>query len=97
MACFGQPFEYGTLLTIDAQGSALQPYNLPYEQVFEDRRVRITDLDDDGTQEVIVVVTHRDLGAALALYAFDAGNGHHLGIGLPHGPVWLHWRCQPLA
>ena len=70
---FGQPFEYGTLLTIDAQGSALQPYNLPYEQVFEDRRVRITDLDDDDTQEVIVVVTHRDLGAALALYAFDAG------------------------
>ena len=57
------------MLTIDAQGSALQPYNLPYEQVFEDRRVRITDLDDDGTQEVIVVVTHRDSVTAAVLQA----------------------------
>lgn len=70
---FGQSFEYGTLMTIDERGSALQIYNLPYEQVFEDRRVRVTDLDDDGRKEVIVVVTDRDMGASLALYAFDEG------------------------
>lgn len=71
---FGQPFEYGTLMTIDKKGSALQPYNLPYEQVFEDRRVRITDLDGDGTKEVITIVTSLKEGASLALYAFDPGN-----------------------
>jgi L-lysine exporter family protein LysE/ArgO len=71
---FGESFEYGTLMTIDASGSALQTYNLPYETVFEDRRVRVTDLDDDGRKEVIVIVTHRNQGAALALYAFDAGS-----------------------
>jgi len=70
---FGQSFEYGTLMTIDARGSALHPYNLPYEMVFEDRRVRVTDLDDDGRKEVIVIVTHRELGASVALYAFDKG------------------------
>ena len=70
---FGQTFEYGTLMTIDEKGSALQPYNLPYEQVFEDRKVRVTDLDDDGRKEVIVVVTDRDRGASVALYAFEEG------------------------
>lgn len=70
---FGQPFEYGTLMTIDEKGSALQTYNLPYEQVFEDRRVRITDLDGDGTKEVIVIVTSFEAGAAVALFAFDEG------------------------
>ncbi|MAV46476.1 MAG: amino acid transporter [Alphaproteobacteria bacterium TMED89] len=70
---FGQTFEYGTLMTIDERGSALQIYNLPYQQVYEDRRVRITDLDDDGKPEVIVIVTDLDAGASLALYAFDPG------------------------
>ena len=72
---FGQVFEYGTMMTIDpANGAALQTYNLPYSQVFEDRRVRITDLDDDGRMEVIVVVTEREAGAAVALYAFEEGS-----------------------
>ena len=71
---FGQPFEYGTILTIDENGAALRPYNLPYEQVFEDRRVRIIDLDDDGLMEVILIVSDRNRGASLALYAFVPGN-----------------------
>lgn len=72
---FGQPFEYGTILTIDENGAALRPYNLPFEQVFEDRRVRVVDLDDDGLSEVILIVADRNRGAAVALYAFDPGEG----------------------
>ena len=71
---FGQPFEYGTILTIDENGAALRPYNLPFEQVFEDRRVRVVDLDDDGLSEVILIVADRNRGAAVALYAFDPGD-----------------------
>ena len=72
---FGQPFEYGTILTVDENGAALRPYNLPFEQVFEDRRVRVIDLDDDGLSEVILIVADRNRGAAVALYAFDPGEG----------------------
>ena len=72
---FGQPFEYGTILTIDENGAALRPFNLPFEQVFEDRRVRVVDLDDDGLSEVILIVADRNRGAAVALYAFDPGEG----------------------
>ena len=57
--------------TIDENGAALRPYNLPFEQVFEDRRVRVVDLDDDGLSEVILIVADRNRGAAVALYAFD--------------------------
>ena len=71
---FGQPFEYGTILTIDENGAALRPYNLPFEQVFEDRRVRVVDLDDDGLSEVVLIVADRNRGAAVALYAFDPGD-----------------------
>lgn len=42
---------------------------LPEVEVFEDLAPRLADLDDDGRAEVIVVQSHRDLGARLAVYA----------------------------
>lgn len=46
---------------------------LPEHSVFEDTGPRIADLDGDGRNEVIVVETHRDLGAALAVYGLRDG------------------------
>ena len=40
---------------------------LPRGSVFEDRRARLADLDGDGQDEIIVVRSYRDLGAALAV------------------------------
>ena len=81
---FGQPFEYGTILTIDETGAALRPHNLPFEQVFEDRRVRVVDLDDDGLSEVILIVADRDRGALTGGLALGCRGGGPAG-GRPRG------------
>ena len=41
---------------------------LPQERVFEDVAPRLIDLDGDGQSEVVVVESHRDQGARLAIY-----------------------------
>ncbi|MDU8942887.1 FG-GAP repeat domain-containing protein [Ovoidimarina sediminis] len=46
---------------------------LPEQSVFEDTGPRIADLDGDGRNEVIVVESHRDTGAALAVYGIRNG------------------------
>jgi hypothetical protein len=41
---------------------------LPETEVFEDLAPRLADLDGDGRAEIIVVQSHRDLGARLVVY-----------------------------
>jgi hypothetical protein len=43
-------------------------YRLPTDAVFEDRRVRLADLDGDGAPEAIVVKSYLNRGAAIAAY-----------------------------
>ncbi len=43
-------------------------FTLPHEAVFEDRRVRLADLDGDGVPEAIVVKSYLQRGAAIAVY-----------------------------
>ncbi|WP_291824033.1 hypothetical protein, partial [Bosea sp. (in: a-proteobacteria)] len=43
-------------------------FRLGPDAVFEDRRVRLADLDGDGQPEAIVVKAYLDRGAALAVY-----------------------------
>lgn len=43
-------------------------FTLPSDAVFEDRRVRLADLDGDGIPEAIVVKTYLERGAAIAVY-----------------------------
>ena len=47
-------------------------YRLPDDAVFEDRRVRLADVDGDGSPEAIVVKSDLRLGAAIAVYALHA-------------------------
>ncbi len=43
-------------------------YRLPDTRVFEDVETRLADLDGDGLSEVIVIETHVNRGASLAVY-----------------------------
>lgn len=48
--------------------------NLDQNYVFEDRTPRLADLDGDGLDEIILVLTSLQKGAALAAYAISEGN-----------------------
>ncbi len=78
-AVLGPNAEWGALkLTVDycldcpTQDIREHLILLPDERVFEDLAPRIADLDHDGIPEVIVIESHRDFGARLAIYD-DAG------------------------
>jgi hypothetical protein len=71
----GDAIEWGTLeMTVDkclgCEGSDVRTVKvrLPVSSVFEDVAPRIVDIDGDGTNEVMVVETRRDVGARLAIY-----------------------------
>lgn len=66
-AILGDEIEASGLAVIDRAGKR---YNLELDEnsVFEDRKVRIADLDKDGQEELIVVRSYLNSGAALAVY-----------------------------
>ncbi|MDT0682350.1 VCBS repeat-containing protein [Roseicyclus sp. F158] len=75
----GDDLEWGRLkVRIAGQPPCSWPYAdlvavLPETRVFEDTEPRLADLDGDGAPEVIVVESHRDLGARLAIWGLRRG------------------------
>ena len=63
----GDAIEFGGLRLEMTDGRRVA-ITLPLTRVFEDVVPRLADLDMDGDAEVIVVETHRDQGAQLAVY-----------------------------
>ena len=62
----GDTIEYGALeLTVDDETVTVQ---LPSNRVFEDLNPRLVDVDQDGNVEAVVVETHDQTGAQLAIY-----------------------------
>lgn len=57
---------------IERNGSLLS-HRLPADQVFEDRRVRLTDVDGDGSPEALIVRADFTQGASLVLYTIKGG------------------------
>ncbi len=77
-AVLGDDIEAGGLAVSDAGGRRVEVI-LPEAEVFEDRMARLLDLDGDGRDEIIVVHTYRDRGAALAIYGlFGQGDTERL-------------------
>ena len=70
----GDTPEWARLCLTGAQGGAC--VDLPGDSVFEDVEPRLADMDGDGAPEVVVVESHKELGAALAVYRFKDGALH---------------------
>jgi hypothetical protein len=68
----GDRIEAGGLEIETSEGERLR-FELPNDSVFEDTRPRLADLDGDGLDEVIVIRSYRELGAALAVIANRQG------------------------
>lgn len=66
-AVLGDAIEYGALI-LETSAQRRLRIVLPEHSVFEDLAPRVIDLDFDGEAEVVVVESHRDLGAQLAIY-----------------------------
>lgn len=64
----GSDYEAGSLVVRLKNGS-LRKLVLPETSVFEDRQPRLVDLDGDGVDEIVLVRTYLDRGAALAVVA----------------------------
>lgn len=68
----GDKIEYGSLELVYMKAYMGQRQttviDLPQELVFEDTAPRLVDVDGDGNREAIVVQSHRDKGARLAIY-----------------------------
>lgn len=64
----GSRYEAGSLVVRLANGS-IRKLVLPENSVFEDRQPRLADLDADGIDEIVVVRSYLDRGAALAIVA----------------------------
>ncbi len=69
-AVLGDSVEYGALELRD-KDSILHTITLPEERVFEDLKPRQAHLGADNHEAVVVVESHRDLGAQLAVYDID--------------------------
>ncbi len=71
-AILGDAIEAGGMAVRMPDGRSIE-HVLPDEFVFEDRMVRLHDLDRDGRDEIIVVLSSRTKGAALAIYGVREG------------------------
>lgn len=68
----GDAYEAAGLAARSRSGNIIS-YSLPEDAVFEDRLVRIADLDGDGKSEVIVVIATQTQGASLAVFGLQGG------------------------
>lgn len=87
----GANYEAARLEVRLTDGRALT-LRLPANSVFEDRQPRLADLDGDGSDEIILVRSYLDRGAALAVIGVRAGRLEIIAetppIGIPHR--WLN-------
>jgi len=60
-------------LKVEMRDGRILSYRLAADSVFEDLTPRLADLDGDGSDEIIVVRSYADAGAALAVFGLRAG------------------------
>lgn len=81
---FGDRFHATTLVAQLSDGSIHQ-YEAPQNMVFEDRHVRLADLNNDGRDELIVVMSSMSEGSELAVFSVDREGLQHLASTPPIG------------
>ena len=79
-------------IAVELAGGEILSLELAPEAVFEDRVARLVDLNGDGRNEVLVVKSYRNSGAALALVAPAGGRLDVIAEGEPIGRAyrWLN-------
>ncbi len=79
-------------LRVRLRGGAELDSRLPADSVFEDLRPRVADLDGDGRDEILVVRSYLQAGAALAVYGVRDGKLIQLAQTDPIGSAyrWLN-------
>ncbi len=87
----GDAIEAGGL-RVRLYGGAELDTRLPADSVFEDLRPRVADLDGDGRDEILVVRSYLETGAALAVYGVRDGKLIQLAQTDPIGSAyrWLN-------
>ena len=87
----GDTIEAGGLRAILSNGQTAE-FHLGDNSVFEDLRPRLADLDGDGRDEIIVVRSYLDAGAALAVFGVRGGRLELLAETSPVGQAhrWLN-------
>ena len=87
----GTKYEAAGLRVKTSEGKTLELI-LPSDAVFEDREPRIADLDNDGRNEIALVVSRRSTGSALALIGLRGGALTVLAETSPNGAPnrWLN-------
>ena len=87
----GDAIEAGGLRAILRNGETTE-YRLNEHSVFEDLRPRVADLDGDGREEIIVVRSYLNAGAALAVFGVRKGRLELLAETSPIGQAhrWLN-------
>jgi hypothetical protein len=87
----GDGVEASGLRVID-EYNVVRSLDLPPDSVFEDRLARLVDLDGDGRDEILVVRSYLDAGAAVAVVGLRGGElkivAESQPIGLPNR--WLN-------
>lgn len=88
----GDRLEAGALRVRTAADGRVVQHVLPASQVFEDIAPRLADLDGDGRDEIIVVRSHVDDGAALAVYGLRGDRLEELAATAPPGVAnrWIN-------
>ncbi|PRY23685.1 VCBS repeat protein [Aliiruegeria haliotis] len=71
-------------------GGARLQVKLPEALVFEDVAPRLVDVTGDGAPEIVVVESHQNLGARLAIWGIDAGTFTRL-VATPHIGTRFRW------
>lgn len=87
----GGEYEAASIIAEDAAGRRYR-FDAPEDAVFEDRRLRIADLDGDGRNEIAVVISRAGNGSALALAGLRDGRLVILAETEPNGRTnrWLN-------
>lgn len=89
-AVLGDAIEAGCLVVEDEKG-AVHTIELPENQVFEDLVPRIADIDNNGRNDVVVIRSDSQSGAALAIYTIEKEAAIELAATPPIGTSfrWL--------